>query len=138
MNEVEEFIADFRGDNLDLPEEDKELIIKHITHKYTNGYCYYLAKILQLAFQRGDVVILAPFGHLVWRDIDGSLYDIYGKMDEYTYPERECEIPEEYLGDAIRDFLHRKDSTYNITQEEIDKLIKEELERRGETKMKWE
>ena len=138
MNEVEDFIAEFRGDNLDLPEEDKELIVQHMINKYTRGYCYYLAKILQSAFQRGDVVILAPFSHVVWRDTDGELYDIWGKMNKTDYPERECEIAEEYLGDAIRDFLHRKDFVHDTTKEEIDKLIEEEFERRGEVRIKWE
>lgn len=138
MNKVEEFIAEFRGDNLEIPEKD--LIVESVINKYTNytqGYCYYFAKILQLAFQRGDVVILAPFGHMVWRDTDGELYDIEGKLDERDYPERACEIKEEYLGDTIKDFLHRKDFVHNTTDEEINKLIEEELKRKKEFNMDW-
>lgn len=34
MNKVEEFIAEFRGDNLEIPEKD--LIVESIINKYTN------------------------------------------------------------------------------------------------------
>ena len=65
MDEILEFIKDFRGDNLNIPEDSKDKVVEFTVNKYTNGYCYYFAKILQAAFQRGEVVILAPHSHFV-------------------------------------------------------------------------
>lgn len=126
INEVEKFILKFRGDTEDRISDDKrDEIINLTVNKYTNGYCYYFAKILQAAFQRGDVVILAPHSHLVWRDVDGKLYDINGEVSERDYEEFECQIEEEYLGDHLKNFLHRDGYTCNTTREDIKQLIQE-------------
>lgn len=126
INEVEKFILKFRGDTGDRISDDKRDEVVNLTvNKYTNGYCYYFAKILQAAFRRGDVVILAPYSHLVWRDVDGKLYDINGEVNERDYEEFECQIEEEYLGDHLRNFLHRDGYTCNTTKEDIKQLIKE-------------
>lgn len=126
MNEVEKFILKFRGDTEDRISDDKrDEIITLTMNKYTNGYCYYFAKILQAAFQRGDVVILAPHSHLVWRDVDGKLYDINGEVNVRDYEEFECEIEEEYLGVHLKNFLWREGYTYDTTKEDIEQLIKE-------------
>ena len=126
MNEVEKFILKFRGDTEDRISDDKrDEIITLTMNKYTNGYCYYFAKILQAAFQRGDVVILAPHSHLVWRDIDGKLYDITGEVNERDYEEFECQIEEEYLGDHLKNFLQREGYTHNTTKEDVKQLIQE-------------
>lgn len=133
-NDIEKFIIRFRGDNLNLPEDKRNKIVEYTVHKYTNGYCYFFAKILQAAFQRGDVVILAPHSHLVWRDVDGKLYDINGEVSERDYEEFECQIEEEHLGDALKDFLCRENYYNNTSKEEIDILIKEAKER---SNLKW-
>lgn len=126
MNEVEKFILKFRGDTEDHISDDKrDEVVNFTVNKYTNRYCYYFAKILQGAFQRGDVVILAPYSHLVWRDVDGKLYDINGEVSERDYEEFECQIEEEYLGDHLRNFLHRDGYTFNTTKEDIKQLIQE-------------
>lgn len=129
MNSILKFIEDFRGDNLNLPKDSKDKIIDFTVNKYTNGYCYYFAKILQAAFQRGDVVILAPHSHLVWRDVDSKLYDITGEVDERDYEEYECQIEEEYLGDALKDFLCRDSFYNNTTLEEVEDLVNEAKDR---------
>lgn len=126
LNEVEKFILKFRGDTEDRISDDKrDEIITLTMNKYTNGYCYYFAKILQAAFQRGDVVILAPHSHLVWRDVDGKMYDITGEVNERDYEEFECPIEEEYLGDHLKNFLWREGYTCNTTKEDIKQLIQE-------------
>lgn len=128
-NEVEKFIKKFRGDNLDISDEEKNKWIEFTIKKYINGYCYYFAKILQAAFQRGDVVILAPYGHFMWRDCDGEMYDIRGKYDGSHHTEYECEIEEEYLGNALKNFLHREGYADDTTKEDIKQLIEEAKER---------
>lgn len=61
MNEVEKFITKFRGDTEHrISDDQRDKVVELTTNKYVNGYCYYFAKILQAAFQRGDVVVLAP------------------------------------------------------------------------------
>ena len=125
MNEILEFIKDFRGDNLNVPEDSKDKIVEFTISKYTNGYCFFFAKMLQVAFQRGDVVMLAPHSHLAWRDLDGKLYDITGEVNERDYEEYECQIEEEYLGNALKDFLCRKNYYNNTTLEEVRTLIEE-------------
>lgn len=126
MNEVEKFILKFRGDTEPrISDEERDKVINLTVNKYTNGYCYYFAKILQAAFQRGDVVILAPHSHLVWRDVDGKLYDINGEVNERDYEEFECQIEEEYLGDHLKNFLWREGYTCDTTKEDIEQLIKE-------------
>lgn len=118
-NDIEKFIERFRGDDLDLPEDEKDKIVQYTVNKYTNGYCYFFAKMLQAAFQRGDVIILAPHSHLVWRDTDGKLYDINGEVSERDYEDFECQIEEEYLEDALKDFLCRENYYNNTTWDEI-------------------
>lgn len=130
-NDIEKFIERFRGDNLDLPEEERNKIVEYTVHKYTNGYCYFFAKMLQAAFQRGDVVILAPHSHLVWRDVDGKLYDVTGEVSEKDYEDFECQIEEECLGDALKDFLCRENYYNNTTWDEIMQLIDEAKKRNG-------
>lgn len=128
-NDIEKFIERFRGDNLDLQEDEKNKIVEYAINKYTNGYCYFFAKMLQAAFQRGEVVILAPHSHLVWRDTDGKLYDITGEVSERDYEDFECQIEEGYLGDALKDFLCRENYYNNTTWDEIVQLINEAKKR---------
>lgn len=113
------FIYDFRthsGGIFNKPEEAEEII----RNQFRNGYCYYFAHMLKLAFGRGEVCIAAPIGHFVWMDVNGMPYDIEGVN------ESDCEeyIPESFLGDMVQDFLHVKGVTHNTTKEEIEDLIK--------------
>lgn len=87
---------------------------------FRRGYCYYFAHMLQLAFRRGTVCVAAPLGHFVWMDENQIPYDIEGVN------ESECEayIPEEFMGDMVKDFLRVKGDYHNTTAEEIEDLIK--------------
>lgn len=126
MNEVEKFIAMFRGDTEPrISDKIRDKVIDLTINKYVNGYCYYFAKILQAAFQRGDVVILAPYGHFMWRDCDGEMYDIRGKYDGSHHTDYEVEIEEKYLGDHLKNFLWREGYVCDTTKEDIDQLIEE-------------
>lgn len=90
-----------------------------IWHFFRAGYCYYFAHMIKIAFHRGTVCWAAPLGHFVWCDEDGTPYDIEG----IYFGEAEEFIPEEYLGDMIKDFLHVPDVAYNATEEDITKCL---------------
>lgn len=71
---------------------------------FAAGYCYYFAKILQEAFNRGEICWHRNHGHIVWRDTDGIAYDIGGVFEDYN--EADLLPAEESLGDMIVDFKH--------------------------------
>lgn len=58
------------------------------------------------------------------------MYDIRGKYDGSHHTDYEIEISEKDMRDAVKDFLQRDDYYNDTTEEEIDKLIEEEFERR--------
>lgn len=89
-----------------------------IRKTFRAGYCYYFANMLKLAFPKGSVCWAAPFGHIVFI-YDNIPYDIEGC---YT-GETEMFIPIEYLGDAILDFQHIPNKTYNISEQELATII---------------
>ncbi len=107
------FIFDFL---MHSGEEHSEVI----RNQFRNGYCYYFAHMLKIAFNRGTVCIAAPIGHFVWMDINGVPYDIEGVN------ESDCKmyIPEEFMGDMVKDFLHVKGVMHNSTREEINELMR--------------
>jgi hypothetical protein len=70
--------------------------------------------MLKDTFQRGTVVWLAPFGHIGFQDVDGTVYDICGKYDGEAF----YEIPEAYLGCLVDDFRHAG-AGHNATKEEL-------------------
>ena len=100
-------------------------VIRQLFH---NGYCYYFANMLKIAFNRGEVCWAAPYGHFVWQDNDGICYDIEG----VTISEADYFIPVSYIGDGIKDFLHIRDVSYNATQEDLSKWINAYLKDKGE------
>ena len=113
------FIYDFRMHSAGVfgkPEEAEEII----RNQFRNGYCYYFAHMLKLAFGRGEVCIAAPIGHFVWMDDNKIPYDIEGVNES----DCDCYIPESFLGDMVKDFLHVHGVGYGTTKEEIDDLIK--------------
>lgn len=111
--EVIDFIIDILTHNgMDTSECTRRL--------FRNGYCYYFAHMLGIAFRRGTVCWAAPFGHFVWKDDNGIAYDIEGIYQG----EADYLIPEEYMGKSIYDFLHRKRKSFNATPDDIDKIIK--------------
>lgn len=111
--QVIEFIADFTL-NKSRNNNDCELI----RTLFMDGYCYYFAHMLKLAFQRGEVCVCAPFGHFVW--VDNNIpYDIEG----VSISEAEYYIPEKYLGDTVKDFLQVSNIAHHTTEEEIQQII---------------
>lgn len=96
-------------------EENSEVI----RNQFRNGYCYYFAHMLQQAFNRGTVCIAAPIGHFVWMDENQVPYDIEGVNES----DCDCYIPESFLGDMVKDFLHVPGEGHGTTKSEIDELI---------------
>lgn len=85
------------------------------------GYCYYFAMMLKAAFNRGEVYIAAPYGHVVWRDTDNRYYDIEG---EYV-GDAEAMIPVTDPFCSIKDFKHLGDKDHlGTSKEQIKFLIK--------------
>lgn len=91
--------------------------IEAIRNLFSDGYCYYFAKILQDAFPGGQICIAYPYGHIVYI-YDGVPYDI----DGISSAEFEEYIPIDQLGDAINDFRHIYGLSYNISKEEIKSI----------------
>lgn len=56
-----------------------------IYNLFTQGYCYYFAKMLEEAFPGGRVCLAYPFAHIVY-ELDGVPYDVNGVTD-YEYEE---------------------------------------------------
>lgn len=111
--EVDHFIDDFMGGQYGN-KHNQELL----RNKFHNGYCWYFANMLKLAFKRGIVCWTAPFGHFVWVDTNidtnkfttnnakrSNIYDIEGR---YCIKEHDAFyiIPEQYLGPYIDNFRH--------------------------------
>lgn len=118
MNEVEEFIETFLS---------KSKSIRELEKLFANGFCYHFALMLKGLFNRGEIVWAAPFGHIMWKDVDGVPYDIYGAYgSEYEYL-----IPIEYLGNDIKDFTHlssdnkRSGTSKERIQEIINNYLKD-------------
>lgn len=112
------FIYDFRMHSVGVfgkPEEIEEII----RNQFRNGYCYYFAHMLKLAFGRGEVCIAAPIGHFVWMDTNQVPYDIEGVNES----DCDCYIPESFLGSMVKDFLHVPGVSHHTTKEEIQNLI---------------
>lgn len=71
-DEVVRFIANFLYSSHDID------ISPQLTDIFTNGYCYYFAKMLQDTFNRGNLVVDKQKQHVAWQDVDGTVYDITG------------------------------------------------------------
>lgn len=92
-----------------------------IRSTFMAGYCYHFAHMLKHAFKRGEVCIAAPFGHCVWVDENGTAYDAEGM----NFGEQVYNIPESYLGDAIKDFTHIPgEMVPPLTQKDIVGIIR--------------
>lgn len=97
--EVIAFIECFIG-NSTFTDHDKEVIRK----TFMNGYCFYFAYMLKIAFGRGQLCWAAPHSHIVWVDDNGCPYDVEG----VCATEALHFIPIEYLGDFIEGFMHNR------------------------------
>jgi hypothetical protein len=67
-----------------------------------NGYCYYFAKILQSAFERGTVCWVKCNSHIVWLDTDNKSYDSDGLYNDYN---RGADIDELLAEDKIKPYI---------------------------------
>lgn len=95
-DEVLEFITQF------LYHSQNDEIAGNLITQFRSGYCYHFAYMLRDTFHRGVVCWAAPFGHIVWKDIDQKVYDIEGEYHGEAF----YFIPTYYLGELVRDFLH--------------------------------
>ena len=117
----EKFIDDFMGAQFgERHTQDK------FREKFKNGYCYYFAHMLKLAFNRGEVCWAAPNSHFVWVDDDGIAYDIDGK---YNLSANKCMylIPEKDTEDFVEDFL--KTSQHWTERKYVKELIQKYCEK---------
>lgn len=108
-----EFITEFRlsGGLLEAEEEA-------IRMAFRAGYCYYFAVMLKTAFPEGEICWAAPFGHIIflYHNIPYDIEGVYwGEADEF--------IPIYWLKDGILDFMHIPGKEYNMTEQEIAKII---------------
>lgn len=94
-----------------------------VSRLFNDGYCYHFAAILKATFRRGEICVAYPLGHIVWVDIDGIPYDIYGINSS------ECEhyIPEKFLGDHIYNFIHDGIHNIDISEEDLVRIKNEYL-----------
>lgn len=96
--DVLNFIADIIYHGYMVEEKDP------IYDLFANGYCYYFANMLKLAFNRGEVCWHRNHGHIVWLDDNGIAYDAGGVFDEYDN-ENDL-LPCNMLGELLVDFKH--------------------------------
>lgn len=87
---------------------------------FMGGYCFYFASMLKAAFNRGEIYIVAPFGHVVWRDTDNRYYDIDGEYIGVA----DAMIPVTDPFCAIKDFKHLgKNDHLGASKDQIEFLI---------------
>lgn len=114
-SEVLKFIDNFIKE-VAMNSIDTERALENV---FMGGYCYHFAHMLKAAFNRGEVYICAPYGHVVWRDIDNVYYDfngIYENGDAVFVPVTD---PESHWQDFARSSI----SNEGATEEDIEKLI---------------
>ena len=121
-HEVTEFITDF------LYHQHDEKAVETLIKQFRAGYCYHFAFLLRDTFHRGVVCWAAPFGHIVWQDIDGKRYDIEGEYSGEAF----YFIPVILLGEYVRDFLHiRTDQHPPAKKQTLINIIKEYCKNTG-------
>ena len=85
-----------------------------VCHLFTDGYCYYFAKILEEAYPGGTICKPWPIGHFIYK-YRTKYYDIDG---EYILNQHDCEIviPFElpFFIDENFMLLHKFDYLQNI------------------------
>ena len=75
--------------------------IHSIINHYTQGMCYWFAKILEDAYPGGTILVVMHRGHIVY-EYCGRFYDIRGEFID----KRAKMVPISYFGDFIDDFKH--------------------------------
>lgn len=118
MKTIEQFIDDFRMREANYGDyEEAEETVRHL---FRAGYCYYFAKMLEIAYPGGEVCVCYPYSHMVYH-YNGKYYDIEGEYDK-DWEDCEYLIPERFLGDTLKDFLHNG-STNGSTKEQLDDVL---------------
>lgn len=99
VEKILSFIAGMHNKATENIEEDS------LYDVFENGYCYYFANILNLAFPAlGRVVWIRNHGHIVWQsNFSGICYDISGIYVDYEDGDL-VEISR--LGNLLKDFQH--------------------------------
>lgn len=115
--EVMNFINTFIGFSICCGNDEE-----NIRKIFMRGYCYYFAEMLKAAFDCGEVYICAPYGHVVWRDVDNRFYDFDGeyKNDEVTFVP--VTDPDSFIGDFKRLADNEQDKE-GATKEDIQHMI---------------
>lgn len=119
LTEVEKFINNFMtayGTN--------EIKLEVLRATFRSGYCWHFAHMLKDTFNRGIIVWAAPFGHICWQDIDGKNYDVEGEYEGeafYFIPETFTEV---ICPGSMFDFKHIPDKSFNITKQDLIKIMK--------------
>lgn len=123
--DILDFIKNFRTKSGEFDENTEG----SVCHLFTDGYCYYFAKILEEAYPGGTICKPWPIGHFIYKYHD-NYYDIDG---EYILEQHDCEIPipfelpffvdEKYMQMHKTDYLHVID--YDNTK--VDEVTNYEL-----------
>ena len=123
--DILDFIKNFRTKEGEFDKKTEG----NVCHLFTDGYCYYFAKILEEAYPGGTICKPWPIGHFIYRYND-KYYDIDG---EYILEQHDCEIPipfelpffidEKFMQIHKMDYLHNID--YHNTK--VDEVRNYEL-----------
>lgn len=125
-NEVINFIETFLGGQY-ATVHDRQLL----QQKFEKGYCYYFAKMLETAFNRGKVCWVAPLYHFVWQDVDGQCYDVNGLFNakqQHVY----YFVPETFAQPILSEYKHVC-STSGASKQQMVKIIKQYCMESGQT-----
>lgn len=82
---------------------------------FSVGNCYYFACMLYELTKRGTVCWHRNYNHIVWKDIDGCAYDVYGFFNDYDL--KNDLVPIHVLGSRINDFKHFPNYVYSAPLE---------------------
>lgn len=94
--------------------------------QFRSDYCYHFALMLKGLFGRGQVVWLAPYEQIGWRDAYGVVYTVSG-----VYQDDGELIPVNWLGDAIKDFAHIPGEFFGTSRDYVQKVIQNYHNRLG-------
>lgn len=119
---VLQFIAEilYKG----VPHVELDTSCESIRSTFRAGYCYYFAIMLKDAFQRGQVCLAYPLGHIVWLDTDGIPYDVEGINESAC----NAYVPISYLGEALTNFKHVPGEVFKTSTEYMESVFAKYIE----------
>lgn len=124
LTEVEQFINEF----MNFKTEDEREVIRSL---FRSGYCWHFAHMLLATFERGQIVEMAPFGHICWQDTDGRCYDVEGQYCGeafYAIPET---FMEHVVPNSMLDYKHIPGKHYDISKDELISACKQYCAQNG-------